>query len=339
MLNAYEVLGVGEDATPEEIKKAFRAQSKLHHPDLNDGNDAKFKQLSEAYETLRDSDRRTDHDSLLRRRRQRAQEEAEKASRANEFDSMFGDAFTESPPKAKPSPPPRAAPGPTPPPPQAASSGPTQGSSPPPKQPSAPNAQPVRPTAAPIVTRRFLVALVSAFVVLGGVLLVSSRHERNQQAIAHKQLIAQGIQDKLRHLYVNLYSPYGVSFDHIEANIPVKANIPWLTNRRAAKLINEGYQFRLSDNFGRTFVLTSTPNSANDGLRLDGWSARANDRAIGSIDETREDRRNYFALMTPPTTDPWRLTLSVLLHGRVIGRSYSSYNMITGCGLNCPTIG
>jgi hypothetical protein len=150
MLNAYEVLGVGEDATPEEIKKAFRRLAREYHPDRNpddEAAEAKFKQLSEAYESLRDSDRRADHDSLLRRRRQRAQEEAERASSENEFDSNFADAFAGVPPKPKPSPrprpkpkasppprqppPPRPAPGPKPPPTPRAASGPTQGSSPP----------------------------------------------------------------------------------------------------------------------------------------------------------------------------------------------------------------
>ena len=61
----YTVLGVSPQATEDEIKKAFRALARQHHPDANrDDPQAveRFKELNEAYETLRDPERRRRYD-------------------------------------------------------------------------------------------------------------------------------------------------------------------------------------------------------------------------------------------------------------------------------------
>lgn len=60
----YEVLGVNRDATEEDIKKAFRKLAMQCHPDRNreDGAEAKFKEINEAYEVLSDPDKRTAYD-------------------------------------------------------------------------------------------------------------------------------------------------------------------------------------------------------------------------------------------------------------------------------------
>ena len=52
----YEVLGVSRDASNEEIKKAFRKLAFQYHPDRNrdDGAEAKFKEVNEAYGVLSD---------------------------------------------------------------------------------------------------------------------------------------------------------------------------------------------------------------------------------------------------------------------------------------------
>ncbi|MBL7115509.1 MAG: molecular chaperone DnaJ [Kiritimatiellae bacterium] len=61
----YELLGIKRDATPEEIKKVYRRLAMKHHPDKNQGDKAseeKFKELSEAYEVLSDTEKREKYD-------------------------------------------------------------------------------------------------------------------------------------------------------------------------------------------------------------------------------------------------------------------------------------
>lgn len=60
----YEVLGVGRDATDEEIKKAFRKLAFACHPDRNceEGAAERFKEVNEAYQVLSDPDKRANYD-------------------------------------------------------------------------------------------------------------------------------------------------------------------------------------------------------------------------------------------------------------------------------------
>ena len=61
----YEVLGVSERASADEIKKAYRNLAKKFHPDANPGNksaEEKFKEISEAYYVLSDAKKRKDYD-------------------------------------------------------------------------------------------------------------------------------------------------------------------------------------------------------------------------------------------------------------------------------------
>jgi len=60
----YEVLGVGRNATKDDIKRAFRNLAKQYHPDANKAADAeaKFKEINEAYEILYDDEKRARYD-------------------------------------------------------------------------------------------------------------------------------------------------------------------------------------------------------------------------------------------------------------------------------------
>lgn len=60
----YEVLGVNKDASADEIKKAFRRLAVLHHPDKEGGDETKFKEVNEAYEVLKDSEKRQRYDQF-----------------------------------------------------------------------------------------------------------------------------------------------------------------------------------------------------------------------------------------------------------------------------------
>lgn len=62
--NFYDVLGVSRDASDKEIKAAFRKLAQKHHPDAG-GDEAKFKEISEAYDTLSDPKKRKEYDQLL----------------------------------------------------------------------------------------------------------------------------------------------------------------------------------------------------------------------------------------------------------------------------------
>ncbi len=66
--NFYDILEVPRDATEEQIKKAFRKLSLIHHPDRNKGNpvsSSKFQEINEANETLGNPEKRKEYDMML----------------------------------------------------------------------------------------------------------------------------------------------------------------------------------------------------------------------------------------------------------------------------------
>lgn len=60
----YEVLGVAKGASADEIKKAYRRLAVQHHPDKEGGNEEKFKEANEAYDVLKDAQKRQRYDQF-----------------------------------------------------------------------------------------------------------------------------------------------------------------------------------------------------------------------------------------------------------------------------------
>ncbi|MBI5729003.1 MAG: molecular chaperone DnaJ [Candidatus Magasanikbacteria bacterium] len=60
----YKILGVEKGASADEIKKAFKKLAMQHHPDRQGGNEAKFKEINEAYQVLSDQNKRERYDQF-----------------------------------------------------------------------------------------------------------------------------------------------------------------------------------------------------------------------------------------------------------------------------------
>jgi molecular chaperone DnaJ len=89
----YEILGVARTASDAEIKAAFRKLAMQHHPDRNPGNndcEHKFKELNEAYDCLKDPDKRAAYDRFGH-----AAFEHGMGSAAHGFGADFGSAFAD----------------------------------------------------------------------------------------------------------------------------------------------------------------------------------------------------------------------------------------------------
>ena len=62
MVDYYKTLGVDRNASPDELKKAYRKLAHQYHPDKKGGDEAKFKEINEAYQTLSDPQKRAHYD-------------------------------------------------------------------------------------------------------------------------------------------------------------------------------------------------------------------------------------------------------------------------------------
>jgi len=64
MKDYYKILGVSKTASPDEIKRAYRKLAHQHHPDKSSGDEAKFKEINEAYQVLSDPQKRSRYDQF-----------------------------------------------------------------------------------------------------------------------------------------------------------------------------------------------------------------------------------------------------------------------------------
>jgi curved DNA-binding protein len=62
-MSHYDTLGIDKTASQDDIKKAYRRLAKEYHPDINGGDDSRFKKIAEAYEVLGDSNKRQQYDN------------------------------------------------------------------------------------------------------------------------------------------------------------------------------------------------------------------------------------------------------------------------------------
>ena len=92
----YEVLGVPRNATQEELKKAYRKLTFQYHPDRNPGNkeaEEKFKEAAEAYNVLRDENKRARYDQFGFDGVDQGQGFASTSDIFSQFGDLFGDFF------------------------------------------------------------------------------------------------------------------------------------------------------------------------------------------------------------------------------------------------------
>ncbi len=64
MADYYKILGIDKNASAEEVKRAYRKLAHEYHPDKQGGNEAKFKEINEAYQVLSDPKKREQYDQF-----------------------------------------------------------------------------------------------------------------------------------------------------------------------------------------------------------------------------------------------------------------------------------
>ena len=89
MKDYYSILGLTKTATTVEIKTTFRKLARQYHPDLNPGDqkaEARFKEINEAYEVLRDAQTRQKYHDTLQSRSKTPRQPYKSSSRLDDFE-------------------------------------------------------------------------------------------------------------------------------------------------------------------------------------------------------------------------------------------------------------
>ena len=89
-MDYYSILGVPKNASDKDLKSAYKKLSMQHHPDRTGGSDEKFKQVNEAYSTLKDPQKRAAYDNPQPRMNASSFEQNFGAGFEDIFSSMFG---------------------------------------------------------------------------------------------------------------------------------------------------------------------------------------------------------------------------------------------------------
>ncbi|HIT22379.1 MAG TPA: J domain-containing protein [Candidatus Scybalousia intestinigallinarum] len=87
--NWYQVLGVSEDASNEEIKKAYRKLVKEYHPDEHKGQEEKFREVCDAYQVLSNAKKRQEFDLSLKQERAKKEEQKTTTSQKKQTNTTF----------------------------------------------------------------------------------------------------------------------------------------------------------------------------------------------------------------------------------------------------------
>lgn len=90
-MDPYSTLGVDKTSSQDEIKKAYRKLAKEYHPDKNGGDDAKFKEIADAYEKIGDQSSRQQYDATSNF--QNFSGFDGRVNMSDLFDKVFGNAF------------------------------------------------------------------------------------------------------------------------------------------------------------------------------------------------------------------------------------------------------